>query len=161
MEQVKEDDFVTPPSQLISTVSRQKTEETLSTVTMLTESIVTSPAEVEKKVKLTRETATAAKLHCIVRLKQMKEYNTAFKRATIMYAREKEKRETGMSARNVVDLIKNNCKVQLCPRTIQKKVKEGAIESSPLRRGPSGNIPEHHYRNLCVAFEKFNSDQSE
>ena len=60
-----------------------------------------------------------------------------------------------MSARNVVDLIRNDCKVQLCPRTIQKKVKEGAIGSSPLRRSPSGNIPKRHYRNLCVEFKTF------
>ena len=125
----KKDDFVTPPSQLISTMSRQNTEKTLSTVTILAESNATSPAEVEKKVKLTRATATAAQLHCIVRLKEMKEYNTAFKRVKIMYAREKEKGETGISARNVVDLIRYNCKVQLCSRTIQKKVKEGAIGS--------------------------------
>ena len=125
----KKDDFVTPPTQLISTASRQNTEETISTVTMSEESDVTSPAEVEKKVKLTRATATAVQLHCIARLKKMKEYNTAFKRVKIMYAREKEKGETGISARNVVDLIRYNCKVQLCSRTIQKKVKEGAIGS--------------------------------
>ncbi len=46
----KKDDFVTPLShlQLISTVSRQNTEKTLSAVTMLAESNVTSPAEVKK-----------------------------------------------------------------------------------------------------------------
>ena len=87
----KKDDFVTPPSQLISTVSRQNTEETLSTVTMSAESDVTSPAEVEETVKLTRATATAAQLHCIARMKKMKECNTAFKCATIMYAREKRR----------------------------------------------------------------------
>jgi hypothetical protein len=124
----KKDDFVTPPTQLISTASRQNTEETISTVTMSEESDVTSPAEVEKKVKLTRATATAVQLHCIARLKKMKEYNTAFKRATIMYEREKEKRETGMSARDVVDLIRNNCKVQLCPRTIKRKSRKEVLE---------------------------------
>ncbi len=25
----------------------------------------------------------------------------------------------------------------------------------PLRRGPKGNIPELHYKNLCAAFESF------
>jgi hypothetical protein len=38
---------------------------------------------------------------------------------------------------------------------IQKKVKEGEIGCSPLRRGPKGNIPELHYKNLCTAFESF------
>jgi hypothetical protein len=49
------------------------------------------------------------------------------------------------------------CKVwnHLCPRTIQKKVKEDEIGCSPLRRGPKGNIPELHFKNLCTAFESF------
>ena len=83
-----------------------------------------------------------------------KEYNTAFKRATIVYVREKGK-DDGMSARTVADLISNDCGINLCPRTIQKKVKDGAIGCSPLRRGPKGNIPELHYKNLFTAFESF------
>jgi hypothetical protein len=35
------------------------------------------------------------------------------------------------------------------------KAKEGEIGCSPLRRGPKGNIPELHYKNLCTAFELF------
>ncbi len=51
--------------------------------------------------------------------------------------------------------IGNYCGISLCPRTIQKKVKEGKIGCSPQRRGPKGNIPELHYNNLCAAFESF------
>ena len=40
-------------------------------------------------------------------MKKMKEYNTALKCATIMYTWRKEKGETGMSARNGIDLIRN------------------------------------------------------
>jgi hypothetical protein len=60
-----------------------------------------------------------------------------------------------MPARNVTELIQNEFKVDLCPRMIQKKVKEGNIGCLPLRRGPQGNIPEQHYSNLCLAFESF------
>jgi hypothetical protein len=60
-----------------------------------------------------------------------------------------------MSARTVADPIRNECGISLCPRTIQKKVKEGKIRCLPLRRGPKGNIPELHYKNLCAAYELF------
>jgi hypothetical protein len=87
-------------------------------------------------------------------LEKKKEYNTAFKRATVVYVREKGK-DDGMPARIVADLISNDCGISLCPRTIQKKVKAGNIRYSPLRRGPKGNIPEPHYKNLCAAYESF------
>jgi hypothetical protein len=103
----QKDDLVTPLSHLISAVSRQNTDKTISTVIVSAGSKAMSPAEVEKKVKLTCATATAVQLRCVTRLKKMKEYNTAFKQATIMYAQEKEKGETGMSARNGIDLIRN------------------------------------------------------
>jgi hypothetical protein len=60
-----------------------------------------------------------------------------------------------MSARTVADLIRNNYGIDLCPQIIQKKMKEGKMGCSPLRRGPKGNIPELHYKNLCTAFESF------
>ena len=60
-----------------------------------------------------------------------------------------------MSARMVTEIVRNEFKVNLCPRTIQKKVKDGAVGVSPLRRGPKGFIPEHHFNNLCIAFETF------
>jgi len=69
-------------------------------------------------------------------------------------AREKGK-DDGMSARIVAGLIQNDCEISLCPRTIQKKVKEDEIGCSPLRCGPKGNIPELHYKNLCAAYQPF------
>ncbi len=124
----------------------------ISSVTMSADGGVTSaPA----KVTRIRSTATATQMRRKAAFKKKKEYNTAFKRATIVYAREKRK-DDGMSARTVADLIRNDCGIDLCPRTIQKKVKEGKIRCSPLRRGPKGNIPpELHYKNLCTAFEPF------
>ncbi len=50
---------------------------------------------------------------------------------------------------------RRSCGQSLCPRTIQKKVKEGKIGCSPLRRGPKGNIPELHCKNLCAEYESF------
>ena len=64
-------------------------------------------------------------------------------------------KDDGMSARIVAGLIRNDFEISLCPRTIQKKVKEDEIGCSPLRRGPKGNIPELHYKNLCAAYESF------
>ena len=96
----------------------------MSSVTMSADSVVTSaPA---KNAKIHRSTATAMQLRRVATLEKKKEYNTAFKRATVVYAREKGK-DDGMSARTVNDLIRNDCGISLCPRTIQKKVKEGEI----------------------------------
>ncbi len=93
-------------------------------------------------------------MHRKAAFEKKKEYNTAFKCATIVCAREKGK-DDGMSARIVAGLIQNDCEISLCPRTIQKKVKEDEIGCSPLRCGPKGNIPELHYKNLCAAYESF------
>jgi hypothetical protein len=113
--------------------------------------VTSAPA---KKAKHVRSTATATHMCRKAAFEKKNEYNTAFKRATIVYAREKGK-DDGLSARKVANMIKNDCGIDLCPRTIQKKVKEGEIGCSPLRRGPKGNIPELHYKNLCTAFESF------
>jgi hypothetical protein len=151
LNKTKKDDFVTPPAQQSITVSRSNSEP-MSSVTISADSVVTSaPA---KKAKMPCSTATAMQLRCVATLEKKKEYNTAFKRATVVYAWEKGK-DDGMSARTVADLIRNDCGISLCPRTIQKKVKEGEIRCSPLRRGPKGSIPELHYKNLCAAFESF------
>jgi hypothetical protein len=72
-----------------------------------------------------------------------------------MYSRERAKGKSGMSARSVTELIRIETKIELSARSIQQKVKEGQIGTSPLRRGPRGNIPELHYRNLCLAFESY------
>jgi hypothetical protein len=113
--------------------------------------ITSAPA---KKATLVRSTAIATQMRRKAAFEKKKEYNTAFKRAMIVYVREKGK-DDGMSARTVADLTRNDCGIDLCPRTIQMKVKEGEIGCSSLRRGPKGNIAELHYKNLCTAFESF------
>ena len=127
----KKDDFVTPPAHSFKTVSRQNSEGPMSSVTMSEENDnIMAPPALKKKSIITRATVTAV-LHRVARMKKTKDYNTVFKRATIMYAWEKGNGKSGMSARSVADLIRNECKVKLCPRTIQKKVKEGDIGSLP------------------------------
>jgi len=145
LNKTKKDDFVTPPAQLSITLSRSSSD-LISSVTMSADGggvgVTSVPA---KKAKHVRSTATAKQMLRKAAFEKKNEYNTAFKRATIVYAREKGK-DDGMSARTVADLIRNNCGIDLCRRTIQKKVKEGKIGCSPLRRGPKGNIPELHYK---------------
>ena len=119
------DDFVTPPA--ISSV----------TMSAADSSVTSAPA---KKAKIICSTATAMLMRCREALEKKKEFNTAFKRATVVYVREKGK-DDGMSARIVADLIRNDCGISLCPRTIQKKVKAGEIRYSPLRRGPKEEHP--------------------
>ncbi len=58
-----------------------------------------------------------------------------------------------MLAKGVCRLIKEAFKVNLCPRTIQNKVKSGDIGLSPLRRGPKGMMDELNFKNLCVVAE--------
>jgi hypothetical protein len=60
-----------------------------------------------------------------------------------------------MSAKTVFYLIKNESGVQLSWQTIQHKVKEGNTGTLPLQQGPKGNIPNHHYSNLCMAYKSF------
>jgi hypothetical protein len=145
-DKTRNDIFTTPPA-LSITVSMQS--EPISSVTTM------STKESAPATMIPCSTATAAQLHPIAAAKKKREYNTAFKRATLMYAQKKEKGKMGMSARNVTELIRNEFKVNLCPQTIQKKVKEGNIGCLLLRRGPQGYIPEQHYSNLCLAFESF------
>jgi hypothetical protein len=88
------------------------------------------------------------------RNKKLSNYKIAFKHATTVYSREKEKKG-GMPAQDVSDLIKNQFKESISARTIQRHVKNGQAGSSPVRRGPKGSIPEIHYKNLLMAFESF------
>jgi hypothetical protein len=134
LNKTKKDDFVTPPAQLsITTVSRSSSD-LISSVTMSADGggvgVTSAPA---KKAKRVRSTATAKQMLRKAAYEKKNEYNTAFKRATIVYAREKGK-DDGLSARKVADMIKNDCGIDLCPRTIQKKVKEGEIGCSPRER---------------------------
>ncbi len=90
-----------------------------------------------------------------VGLDKMRHYKHAFKRATITYAREKGKGKGGLSAKGVCRLIKEAFKVDLCPRTIQKKVESGYINLSPLRHGPKGMMDKLHFKILCIAAESY------
>jgi hypothetical protein len=118
LNKTKKDEFVTPPAHLSITVSKSSSDQ-ISSVTMSANGGVTSAL-----AKATRvcSTATATQMRRKAAFEKKKEYNTAFKRATIVYAREKGK-DDGMSARTVADLIRNDYGIDLCPRTIQKKVK--------------------------------------
>ena len=97
LNKTKKDDFVTPPAQLSVTVSRSSID-LLSSVTMSADGGVTSaPA---KKAKRVRSTATAMQMRRKAAFEKKNEYNTAFKRATIVYVREKGK-DDGMSAKSM------------------------------------------------------------
>ena len=118
LNKTKKDEFVTPPAHLSISVSKSSSDQ-ISSVTMSANGGVTSaPA----KATRVRSTATATQMRRKAAFEKKKEYTTAFKRATIVYAREKGK-DDGMSARTVADLIRNDYGIDLCPRTIQKKVK--------------------------------------
>ena len=41
------------------------------------------------------------------------------------------------------------------PPNNPEEMKDGAVGLLQLRRGPKGFIPEHHFNNLCIAFETF------
>ena len=112
LNKTKKDDFVTPPAQLSITMSRSSSD-LISSVTMSADGgvgVTSAPA----KATRVRSTATATQMRCKAALEKKNEYNTAFKRATIVYAREKGK-DDGMSARLVADLIRNDCGISLCP----------------------------------------------
>ena len=68
---------------------------------------------------------------------------------------ERKKKTDGKLVQYVVNLIQKEFRVNLYARTIQRKVKNGEIGTSPVQRGPKGGIPENHYRNLLMAFESF------
>ncbi len=110
LNKTKKNDFVTPPAQSITTVSRSISEPV--TMSSADSSLVTSaPA---KKAKIVRSTATAMQMRRTAALEKKKEDNTAFKRATVVYTQEKGK-DDGISARIVADLIRNDCGISLCP----------------------------------------------
>ena len=133
--------------------------EVVSGVSMstLSESVTSTPsppvASPPNKVKRTRWPAAATQARRAQQLHKKQQYNKAFKHATIAYAREKAKEKSGMSARMVTEIVRNELKVNLCPQTIQKKVKDGAVGVSPLRRGPKGFIPEHALFYTSASFQ--------
>jgi hypothetical protein len=130
----KNDEFVTPPPQVID----------LSIVETESSSSVTNDSGgVQEEVEVVSKWLMA-KITCIslpikaawIRhaeaVKKKREMNQAFKCATILYARQQEKSD-GMPAQSVVDLIKNETGVELSRRTIQQKVKDGNVGMSPLQ----------------------------
>jgi hypothetical protein len=110
LNKTKKDKFVTPPAHLSITVSRSSSDQ-ISSVTLSADGgVISAPA----KATRVRSTATATQMRRKAAFKKKKEYNTAFNRATIVYAWEKGK-DDGMSARTVADLIRNDCGIDLCP----------------------------------------------
>ena len=77
----------------------------------------------------------------------------------IRYAREKSKKG-GKLAESVVTHVNKEFNVNLSSRSVQRVVQEGKIGISPQKWGPKGNIPEHHYQNLCKVVERFVSIQN-
>jgi len=106
------------------------------------------------KVKRVRMTAHGAQTVRQAQNEKLSNYKIAFKDATTVYSREKEKKG-GIWAQDVSDLIKNQFKESISSRTIQQNVKNGQVGSSPIQCGPKGSIPEIHYKNLLMAFESF------
>ena len=60
-----------------------------------------------------------------------------------------------MSAHFVVTQVNKEFNVNLSRRSVARFVQEGKIGHSPQKPGPKGDIPEHHFRNLCKAVESF------
>jgi hypothetical protein len=152
LNKARDNSFTTPPMKTISMPTIETISSITTTTTAAESTLLTLPSQ---KATIPRSTATAAQLRRVVDATKKREYNKAFKRATVMYSRERAKGKSGMSARSVTELIRIETKIELSARSIQQKVKEGQIGTSPLRRGPRGNIPELHYRNLCLAFESY------
>ncbi|KAL3815644.1 hypothetical protein ACHAXA_006919 [Cyclostephanos tholiformis] len=83
-------------------------------------------------VKCTRTQAKAAQMHHAKAVQKKRRTHDAFKRATIIYARQRDKSDS-MSAREVANLVERDTGIKLSMRSIQQKVKDGQIGMSPLR----------------------------
>jgi hypothetical protein len=147
--------FLSPPTtrcvEVVSGISMSTLSESVTSPPSSSPPVASPP----NKVKRTCWPAAASQARHAQKLHKKQQYNEAFKHATIAYAMEKAKGKSGMSARMVTEIVQNEFKVNQCPPTIQKKVKDGAVGLSPLRCGPKGFILEHHFNNLCIAFETF------
>jgi hypothetical protein len=76
--------FRTPPAQLIAFTTMPSSKPISSiTTTTAAESTVSSPPP--QKATIPCSTATAAQLCCVVAAQKKREYNKAFKRATVVY----------------------------------------------------------------------------
>ncbi len=112
LNKARDNNFRTPPAQSIALITIP-TSKPISSITTTTaaESTVSSPPP--QKATIPHSTATAAQLRRIVAAQKKREYNKAFKRATVVYGRERAKGKSGMSARSVIELIRNETKVEL------------------------------------------------
>jgi hypothetical protein len=90
-------------------------------------SVISQP----QKVTCIPMTASAAQTARTARKEAESNYKVAIKRATTIYTREKEKTH-GNVAQHVVNLITKEFKVNLSARTIQRKVMNGEIGTSPV-----------------------------
>ena len=99
------------------------------TLSSATESCNTPP---QTKVKRVRMTAHGSQTVRQAQNEKPSNYKIAFKHATTVYSREKEKKG-GMSAQDVSDLIKNQIKESISAQMIQRNVKNGQVGSSPIR----------------------------
>ena len=113
----------------------------------------------KKIVKSTHTTAQAKQTNRTAQKQKEEQNKKVFKHAMIRYAREKSKKG-GKLAESVVTHVNKEFNVNLSTRSVQRFVQEGKIGISPQKWGPKGNIPEHHYQNLCKAVESFVSIQN-
>ncbi len=80
-------------------------------------------------------------------------YSRAHKAATRLYAAELDRKDSGMSSRQVEASIKKKYEVGPSHAMIYNyKVKCGNINVLLLKRGPEGNILALAYKSLCAAF---------
>ncbi len=89
-------------------------------------------------------------------LSEWAKYSQAHKAATRLYTTELDRKDGGMSSRQVKASIKKKYGVGPRHATIHNYVvKRGNINVSPSKRGPEGNILALAYKSLCAAFASF------
>ena len=79
------------------------------------------------KLKRIRLSTNAAQEVRARQLDEKRKVSDALKRATMMYHRERQKTDGGMSAQEVADKIEEDTGVKVSKRTIQHKVKNGNV----------------------------------
>ena len=143
-------------------VSLKSTQSLVSSVTHPT-AFSTPPPKAKKPTRrtseqLSKESAEAGRVK--------RKRKNAHKRATTLYAREREKTERartdkklkrGKSAVEVQRVVEQEFGKGMAPsaRTIQEHVAKGSIGESPVRRGHPGHIEESTFLILCNAFESY------
>jgi hypothetical protein len=142
-----------PPSSLVVSIGGTPVSSVTNSSGTNEEAVVVSlTAPKLKRIRLSTNAAQEVRAR---QLDEKRKVSDALKRATMMYHRERQKTDGGMSAQEVADKIEEDTGVKVSKRTIQHKVKNGNVGTSPLRRGPKGNIPDRSYRDLCLAYESY------